>query len=29
MFHKMFVNALGTSAGSYAITEAANAIATG
>ncbi|MGH3554920.1 MAG: PE family protein, partial [Mycobacterium sp.] len=27
--HEMFVSALGTSAGSYAATEAANAIATG
>ncbi|MGH3633337.1 PE family protein [Mycobacterium sp.] len=27
--HEMFVNTLGTSAGSYAATEAANAIATG
>ena len=27
--HEMFVNTLGTSAGSYAITEAANAIAAG
>ena len=27
--HQMFVNALGTSAGSYAATEAANAIAAG
>ena len=27
--HEMFVRALGTSAGSYAVTEAANAIATG
>jgi len=27
--HEMFVNTLGTSAGSYAATEAANAVATG
>ncbi|HSS26131.1 MAG TPA: PE family protein [Mycobacterium sp.] len=27
--HEMFVNTLGTSAGSYAVTEAANAIAAG
>ncbi|GBE67070.1 PE family protein [Mycobacterium sp. MFM001] len=27
--HEMFVNALGTSAGSYAATEVANAVATG
>ncbi len=27
--HEMFVNTLGTSAGSYAVTEAANAVAAG